>query len=162
MAKLPTDVSGEGDGLHTDLWCSTTGPYLSHRGEVDINEKVASTTNRTQTTFTIADGANGIVQSAQTYGVSGGVSLDEAFHRYAGYWRTGTGTYGTWQIYVDGSALGSPIAINDSQWSNGAYCFAGWMQQSNITFPGSGPGIDSSTSKNNPLYVQYFRTWRAR
>ena len=25
-AKEPTDVSGEGDGWHTDLWCTVPGP----------------------------------------------------------------------------------------------------------------------------------------
>lgn len=160
-AKMPTDVSGEGDGLHIDLWCAANSRTVLDGAEIDVMEKVMSTSNRASTTAGSNDGA-GNRQGDQTYSASGSPNLDAAFHTYGVDWRTGGGSQGNWQLYVDGSSVGNTVNLNSSDWANGAYCFAGWMQQEGNVFPGTGPGIDSSTSTNNPLIVQYFRAWKAQ
>lgn len=160
-AQFPTDVSGEGDGLHSDLWCSTKNRTILSGGagdELDVSEKVPSTTNRNLTTYSVFEPNDTPGQG--TYGAPAGGNLDVALHHYQVQWFNSGGS-GSMQIYVDGQATGSVMQLNDSDWLNGTYCFAGWMQQYPNTFPGSGPGIDGSTSTNNPLIVQYFRAWQA-
>jgi hypothetical protein len=45
-AKLPTDVSGEGDGIHTDLWCTTNDRNSEgNASQVDVNEWIGGTSN---------------------------------------------------------------------------------------------------------------------
>lgn len=159
-AKMPTDVNGEGDGLHVDLWCAANSRTVLDGAEFDVMEKVMSTSNRNITTFGTNDGA-GNRQGDMTYGLPGGGNMDDAFHTYGVDWRTGGGSQGNVQLYVDGTSVGGTVNENSGDWANGVYCFAGWMQQEANTFPGSGPGITSNTSTNNPLVVQYFRAWSA-
>lgn len=152
-AKMPTNVHGEGNGLHTDLWCTansrTTLGSSSNNVEVDVNEKNPSTSNRNSTTFDVAEGAHAQVGS---YGAPGGALLDTGFHRYAAQWYASGGS-GSWQIYADGSAVSGVMGTSASGWQSGLYCFAGWMQE--------GRGLNGGTSTNNPLIVQYFRAWQA-
>jgi Glycosyl hydrolases family 16 len=162
-AKLPTDVSGEGDGWHTDLWCTANQRTTLQQGdqsiEFDVNEHVGGTGNRNWSNFTVWDSGN---PSTTGYGVPGGGNLDDAFHTYGLYWRNdGSGAFGSMQLYVDGSAASGTVPVNDPLWGGGVYCFGGWMQQTTNPFQG-GSGVDGSTSNNNPLLVQYFRAWQAQ
>jgi hypothetical protein len=162
-ARMPTDVHGEGDGFHTDLWCTPNDrAYLTtaEGTEVDVNERIASTTNRQWTSGVAWDGSyHSYTQTI--YGASNGANLDNAFHHYAGYWRNdGSGTYGSWQIYMDAVPVSGAYAISNPTWKDGAYCFGGWMQQANYGYP-YGPSSLTPSTANNPLKVRYFRAWQA-
>jgi hypothetical protein len=161
VAKLPTDNAGEGDGLHTDLWCTPNERNTLGSGqqsvEVDVNEKVAGTGNRNYTWFGIWD--NGTKPASFNYGAKDGSDLSTNWHTYGLYWRNDkSGAYGSMQLYMDGSPVGSQAPINDPLWGGGVYCFGGWMQQSSGW--GGGNSLDSSTSNHNPLYVQGFSVWK--
>jgi hypothetical protein len=162
VAKLPTDNAGEGDGLHTDLWCtpngrSVLGANVPTGVEADVNEKVGGTGNRDYTWFTIWDGVSAATNFS--YGVADGSDLSAAYHTYGLYWRNdGSGAYGSMQLYVDGAPQGSPAPINNSLWGGGIYCFGGFMQESDGW--GGGNSLDSTTSDNDPLYVQRFTVWK--
>jgi hypothetical protein len=161
-AKMPAESNGEGDGLHTDLWCTTEERnQVNESSEVDVNENVWGS-GVTKTHFSIWENTPGKAPPGAnfTYSVSG--QFSSAFHVYGLYWRNnGLGTYGSMQLYVDGHAQGSPAPLNDPAWNSGIYCFAGWMQQSpwHDSETGGGP-VDSKTSNNNPLYVQWWRAWQ--
>jgi hypothetical protein len=165
-AKMPATKNGEGDGLHTDLWCTTEERNQTNMSdEVDVNEGVWGT-GVTKTHFTVWE-TKGHANTAAppggalTYSVSGG-SFSSAFHVYGLYWRDdGLAKYGSMQLYVDGQPQGSPAPLNDPAWNSGTYCFAGWMQQSTWHDPETGAGpVDSKTSNNNPLYVRWWRAWQ--
>ena len=114
VAKLPTNANGEGDGLHTDLWCTpngrnTLGPNAGAQGaEADVNERVAGPSNRNFTWFTVWDGVAGSATS-YAYGAAGSPDLSSAYHTYGLYWRNdGSAPYGSMQLYVDGAPKGGP------------------------------------------------------
>jgi hypothetical protein len=166
-AKEPTDVSGEGDGWHTDLWCTVPGrtDVSTYGDEIDVAEAVLSTTNTTLMGYAIFGDSNGspypsgLVENS-TYGVPSGIS--SGFHAYGMFW-SNTGGNGSVQIFLDGAPVTSLIGLpsSDKNWSNGAFCFAGWMQAINQPFNGGVP-VDGSTSNDDPLIIQHFRVWQAQ
>jgi hypothetical protein len=164
-AKLPTDHNGEGDGWHTDLWCTSPDRQVNYGPEIDLNEKVYSTGNQTYTWFTVFDSESATASPAisKQYGASGGPDLSAAFHTYAFAWRNdGSGTYGSIQGYVDGQPIANAVPISDPYWAAGMWCWAGWMQQTPSPGAwGGGTNVDSTTSNNNPLYIEHFRVWQA-
>jgi hypothetical protein len=73
MAQEPTDVSGEGDGLHTDLWCTANNRTLLSGGdEVDVNEDFLSTGSRNSTLFALWE--VNVETGYASYGVDAGGS----------------------------------------------------------------------------------------
>ena len=164
VAKLPTDNNGEGDGLHTDLWCtvngrSVLGSDVSSGVEADVNERVGGPGNPNYAWFSIFDGTT--ESESLAYGAADGSDLSAAYHTYGLYWRNdGRGAFGSMQLYMDGVARGTPAAINNPLWGGGAYCFGGWMQEQTTGAWGGGVNLGSTTSSNNPLYVRRFTVWK--
>lgn len=165
-AQLPHDNSGEGDGLHSDLWCTTNNRTILGTGtagdEVDVNEHVGGTGNHNDTTAAIFDSGSNLLAPGNNYFYSapGSPDLTAGMHTYGLWWKTGGGAEGQLQMFVDGSAIFGPVNIGDAGWASGAYCFAGWMQESDTWNGGDGHVADGSTSNSDPLLVQYFRYWK--
>jgi hypothetical protein len=162
-AKLPSDQHGEGDGWHTDLWCTSPNRTVNHGPEIDLNEKVYGTGNQNYTNFTVFDDipASSIPVIDKTYGAPGNPDLSAAFHTYGLAWRDdGLGKYGSIQGYVDGQPIAVPVPLNHDYWDAGMWCWGGWMQQTAFGW-GGGSAVSASTSDDNPLYIRYFRVWQA-
>jgi hypothetical protein len=163
-AKMPTDLHGEGDGWHVDLWCS---PLSRHRcddsAEVDVAEKVLSVGNSSSANYVVHDQPLGLNTVIQTdYSAPGGGDLSAGFHTYGVFWRNDPlGKEGSLEAYIDGKPIvNHPVPINDPSWESGAYCYAGWMQQELVVF-GGGAEIGSGTSSKNPLIIKRFTVWQA-
>ena len=163
-AKMPTDLHGEGDGWHVDLWCSTLSRHrCDDSSEVDVAEKVLSVANSARANYVVHDqpvGVHTVIEAA--YGAPGGEDLSAGFHTYGLLWRDDhLGKEGSFQAYIDGKpTVDHPAPINDPSWESGAYCYAGWMQQELEVFA-SGAKIGSSTSSNDPLVIKRFTVWQA-
>jgi len=162
--KMPTDLHGEGDGWHVDLWCST---LVRHRcdnsSEVDVAEKILSEGNSSKANYIVHDqpvGVHTVIEAA--YSAPGGGDLSAGFHTYGLLWRKDhLGKEGSFQAYIDGKPIvNHPAPINDPSWESGAYCYAGWMQQELELF-GGGAAINASTSSKNPLIIKRFTVWKA-
>jgi len=166
VAKLPTDNAGEGDGLHTDLWCTANdraelGPANAANVEVDVNERVLGPNDRNYGWFGTWDGAT--QSESLAYGAANGADLSAAYHTYGVYWRNdGKGAFGSMQLYMDGQPRGIQAPLNNPNWGSGLYCFAGWMQEQVTGAWGGGVNVDSHTSNNDPLFVQRFTVWQAQ
>jgi hypothetical protein len=163
-AKMPTDLHGEGDGWHVDLWCST---LVRHRcdnsSEVDVAEKVLSAANSAKANYIVHDQPVGVhTVLEKSYSAPGGGDLSAGFHTYGLFWSNDhLGKEGSFQAYIDGKPIADhPAPINDPSWESGAYCYAGWMQQALEVF-GGGAAVGSNTSSKNPLIIKRFTVWQA-
>jgi Glycosyl hydrolases family 16 len=164
-AKMPHDNSGEGDGLHTDIWITINSrKTIGNSDEVDFaeNDLGSGTTNSVNCSINEVNGSGEFTEKIPA--VSAG-DLSAAFHTYGLYWRnTGSG-FGTVQCYFDGVPQGSPFTLRDTSsrdWGSGAYLLPGWMQEipPGRAFLG-GAAADATTSNNDPLIVQYARVWQS-
>ena len=164
QAKMPTDRHGEGDGWHVDLWCTTLSRHrCDNSAEVDIAEKVLSVRDSAETHFAIHDqpeGPQSVIET--TYSAPGSPDLSAGFHTYGLFWRNDPSSkQGTLQGYIDGEPIiDHPLPINDSSWADGAYCYAGWMQQA-LEVWGGGASNNAHTSSKNPLFIRRFTVWKA-
>ena len=163
VAKMPTDLQGEGDGWHVDLWCSTLSRHrCDDSSEVDVAEKVLSQANSSKANYIVHDQPEGVHTVLETaYSAPGGGDLSAGFHTYGLLWRNDRlGKEGSFQAYIDGMPIADhPAPINDPSWESGAYCYAGWMQQALEVF-GGGAAIGSRTSSNDPLVIKRFTVWQ--
>jgi len=163
-ARMPTDVHGEGDGWHVDLWCTTLSRHrCDDSSEVDVAEKVLSAGNSATANYVVHDQPIGLQTVIETgYSAPGGADLSAGFHTYGLFWRNDhLGKEGSFQAYIDGKPIvDHPAPINDPSWESGAYCYAGWMQQELIVF-GGGAKINSNTSLKDPLVIKRFTVWQA-
>jgi hypothetical protein len=163
-AKMPTDLHGEGDGWHVDLWCSTLSRHrCDNSSEVDVAEKVLSGANSSKANYIVHDqpvGVHTVIESGYT--APGGGDLSAGFHTYGLLWRDDhLGKEGSFQAYIDGRPIvDRPAPINDPSWESGAYCYAGWMQQALEVF-GGGAEVGPNTSSKNPLIIKRFTVWQA-
>jgi Glycosyl hydrolases family 16 len=166
-AKLPTDVSGEGDGYHTDLWCTTNNRFdEGNASQVDVSENIAGPNNHTTTSFNVCQGPpDDNCTGGQTYSAPDRSDLTQTFHHYGLYWSADpSSTFGYMTLYVDGVQTEGPVAVNVADWGNGIFCFAGWAQAdigSNQQGELNGNALSANTSYNDPLVVQYFRAWQS-
>lgn len=163
-AKMPTDLHGEGDGWHVDLWCSTLSRHrCDDSSEVDVAEKVLSEANSAKANYIVHDQPEGVHTVIETgYSAPGDGDLSAGFHTYGLFWRNDhLGKEGSFQAYIDGKPIVDRAApINDPSWESGAYCYAGWMQQALEVF-GGGAKVSSTTSSKNPLVIKRFTVWQA-
>jgi len=163
-ARMPTDLHGEGDGWHVDLWCSTLSRHrCDDSSEVDVAEKVLSEANSAKATYVVHDEPAGLHTVIETrYSAPGGEDLSAGFHIYGLFWRNDhLGKEGSFQAYIDGKPIvDQPAPINDPSWESGAYCYAGWMQQALEVF-GGGAKLGSGTASNDPLVIKRFTVWQA-
>lgn len=163
-AKMPTDLHGEGDGWHVDLWCTTlVRNRCDDSSEVDIAEKILSVGNSSKANYIVHDqpqGPHTVIEAS--YSAPGSPDLSAGYHTYGLAWRKDhLGKQGSLEAYIDGRPIvDHPVPINDSSWGSGLYCYAGWMQQELGTW-GGGANINSHTSTKNPLYVKRFTVWKA-
>jgi hypothetical protein len=158
-AQLPHDSNHEGDGLHTDLWCTVNNRTdLGNSTEIDVNEREGGI-GAVSGWALFEKGTNSCINCG-TYTLPGGGDMTAGMHAYGLYWRIGGGAYGSMQVYADGQPVGSITNLSSSDWGTGVYCYGGWMQQAGLAFNG-GSLVNSSTSNNNPLYVRSFRAWTA-
>jgi hypothetical protein len=164
-AKMPTDLDGEGDGWHIDLWCSTLSRHrCDNSSEVDVAEKVLSKANSSKANYAVHDQPEGVHSVIETsYAAPGAGDLSAAFHTYGLFWRDDhLGKEGSFQAYIDGKPIVDHAApVNDPSWESGAYCYAGWMQQA-LEVWGGGAAITAKTSANDPLVIKRFTVWQAR
>ena len=162
--RMPTDLHGEGDGWHVDLWCSTLSRHrCDDSSEVDVAEKVLSAANSSRASYIVHDqpvGVHTVIEAS--YSAPGGGDLSAEFHTYGLFWRKDhVGKEGSFQAYIDGKPIvDHPAPIDDPSWESGAYCYAGWMQEALEVF-GGGAKIGSNTSSKNPLVVKRFTIWQA-
>jgi hypothetical protein len=164
--KLPTDNAGEGDGLHPDIWLSVPqrtvygSSSFPCQDEVDLAEALLPSTsffsifdNNVETVTAVSESDFGTLSS------SGGVVGAE--------WTTGGGAQGQISGFSNGTPLFGASPINDSCWSDGAFIFAGWMNDGVLVpqippfFPG-GNNPTANTSNNDPLIIKYVRVWQAQ
>lgn len=164
QAKMPTDLQGEGDGWHVDLWCTTLSRnQCSDSSEVDVAEKIISAGNSSKAFYVVHDQPMGLQTVIQVgYSAPGSPDLSAGFHTYGLAWRKDQyGKQGSLEAYIDGKPIvDHPGPINDPSWGSGAYCYAGWMQQELGDWGGSAK-IDSRTSSKDPLYIKRFTVWKA-
>ena len=165
VVKMPTDLQGEGDGWHVDLWCSTLSRHrCDNSSEVDVAEKVLSAANSAKANYIVHDQPEGVHTVLETsYTAAGGSDLSADFHTYGLFWRKDhLGKEGSFEAFIDGKPIADHAApINDPSWESGAYCYAGWMQQALEVF-GGGAKVGASTSSKNPLIVKRFTVWQAK
>jgi hypothetical protein len=164
VAKMPTDLHGEGDGWHVDLWCSTLSRHrCDNSSEVDVAEKVLSEANSSKASYIVHDQPEGVHTVLETaYTAPGGGDLSAGFHTYGLLWSNDhLGKEGSFQAYIDGKPIADhPAPVNDSSWESGVYCYAGWMQQALEVF-GGGAAVGPNTSSKNPLIIKRFTVWQA-
>jgi len=126
VAKMPTDLHGEGDGWHVDLWCSTLSRHrCDNSSEVDVAEKVLSVANSAKANYIVHDQPEGVHTVLETsYTAAGGADLSADFHTYGLFWRNDhLGKEGSFEAFIDGKPIADRAApINDSSWESGAYC----------------------------------------
>ena len=139
-ARMPTDLHGEGDGWHIDLWCSTLSRHrCDDSSEVDVAEKILSAGNSSTAIYIVHDQPKGLQTVIETrYKAPGGGDLSAGFHTYGLFWRKDPlGKEGSIEAYIDGKPIvDHSVPINDPSWESGAYCYAGWMQQELLVFGG--------------------------
>lgn len=164
QARMPTDLHGEGDGWHVDLWCTTlVRNECEDSSEVDVAEKILSVGGSSKAYYVVHDQPHGlhtVIQAA--YSAPGSPDLSAGFHTYGLFWRNDhLGRQGSLEAYIDGKQIVNHAApINDPSWGSGAYCYAGWMQQE-LEVWGGGVPVDSHTSAKDPLSVRRFTVWKA-
>lgn len=175
MAQQPHDNSGEGDGMHPDIWLTSPARQSFSNGmtpcqdEVDIaeNELGANGTARDSVNVAIWDGTSSgppTLNGGYSYPGNAG-DLSAGFHAYAMQWappgaNSSTGAAGSFQAFFDGVAQHAPIGVNDSCWTQyGAYLLL-WSQDASTAFF-NGTGVDSNTTNNDPLIIKYVRVWQA-
>jgi hypothetical protein len=155
--------TGDGDGLHPDIWLTVPGrTALGGGDEVDIAENDLGPNTTTNVHFSVFDGGNEVVSIGYPSTSMGDLSAD--FHRYAVYWRNdGTGAYGSFQAYFDGQPVNAtPAPVSDPGFNAGVYILPGWMQQLSVAPLFGGCMPSASTSNNNPLIIRYVRVWQSR
>lgn len=167
--KLPTDNSGEGDGLHPDIWLTVPQrtvfgpPYSITAGcedEIDLAEADLPST----AAFSIFDNnAESVVAVPEsdfgTLSSTGGIVGAE--------WTTGGGAQGQVTGFFNGSQFTNTTPLNDGCWSSGAFIFAGWMNEAVLVpqqppFLPGGNNPTANTSNNDPLIIKYVRVWQAQ
>jgi hypothetical protein len=161
-AKLPHDFSGEGDGLHPDIWALPIGKssfsvFVSGDDEVDVAENDIGAGSLTNVHFSIFDGLAGDATS-QAYPF--GPDLSANFHTYGLYWINDGSAHGSFQAYFDGAPQTSPVQLTDGLWDNGVYLLL-WMDPCVSNAFWGGAACTSNTSNSDPLLIQYARAWRS-
>jgi len=166
-AKYPTDVSGEGDGYHVDIYFRARGDW---EGEIDLCERVQSTNPASRNycgpsivaPITTCLGCSD--NASPNYFTSGG-PLDDQFHTIALKWDNNGSAHGIVSMFLDGvnwsSAGNSPYALQSADWDNGIV----WVMIFRTCLPSgsywdAGTPCTSNTSFNNPFYFQYVRVWQ--
>jgi Glycosyl hydrolases family 16 len=140
----------ETDYGHSDFWMHAE-PEGAWCPEFDVGERLPGDSPYTQLNFAVEDCGNSY--NGGFYGASGSPDLGQAFHTYGMYWLNpainGSGTYGSVQMYLDGTALfGSPYTLEstDTNLANGIYTF--------FSLDNGGTNDDS-----NAYQIQYVRAW---
>ncbi len=158
VMKLPTDASGEGDGLHPDIWARTVD---DPEDEVDVTEALLSPRNLNVVHPGIADccgsGLGGLVMPTTSVG-----DLSANWHTYGLYWANdGSGPFGSMQFYVDGVAQTPQYTLNSQgAWAHGIYFFVSMDPgASYVQFWDSNTAGPQDTN-SDPLVIRYMRAWQ--
>jgi hypothetical protein len=166
--QLPSDVAGEGDGLHPDIWFTVPSrtdfsPSNVNTGSCQDEVDMAEAELPSTAFFGGFDNNVGIASVPE----ADFATLSSSFNVVGAEWAIGGGAQGNIQGFFNGAPLVGPSPINDSCWSQGAFLFAGWMQDAVFVpslppfFPG-GKDPTVNTSNNDPLLIKYVRIWQAQ
>lgn len=166
-AKYPTDVAGEGDGSHPDIWFRAMDANGVETGsENDLCEKENSTGNQTYCYNYVNNELPTLCVQCYAQPYPFNVALGSGFHLYSMYWNTHDGSpYGTESAWFDGVQQSSYRHV-DSNWANPAvmvFSLDGCMGYINgqPVILDNGTSCDASSSPNNPMYMQFVRVWQA-
>lgn len=147
------NISDGGGSAHSDFFMHPIpeGIYSPNEWgpEFDVGERPTwerSGNDNTKISFWV----HGDVDTGTYVGDCCGDDLSQDFHTYGMWWNNdGSGTYGSFQMYLDGtSVFSSPVVIepDNTNMGNGMYMFLSLD--------------DDSNSPNDPYIIQYVRVWR--
>src|SRR5712672_1309551 len=135
-AKMPHDLTGEGDGLWPALWFlplhrlqeATLSGCGSGREEPDLLEQIQSTTNSNQAHWTVHDQCTDGSEFSVTYPITSVGDLSANYHTYGLYWKNDGTAHGSMCAVFDGiqqqcRTLTNPDPASTTQpsWDNGIY-----------------------------------------
>jgi hypothetical protein len=169
-AKLPTDVSGEGDGLWSAGWLLPIGKMTWRGGCEEGNEEVdvieSSIGLSTQTTRQVYASIHDYCLNQYVIPVPSKPSLDlsQDFHTYGLLWRDDGSPHGSMQVFFDNVAQNDPVVLDSraNLWDNGVYLINQIIPCPLENRPyGSGSGCTSKTSNRNPFQIDYVRVYKA-